>query len=101
MQWAILAAIGYYLYTQGLFSSIAQRVVPESTMDTPLPGGYAIKVPLPQGWRAYRLADGSQVVIRQGAATAPGGWLQAARNREWVWFNEYTGQIRPYDGPVL
>ena len=94
MQWIILAAIAYYLYTQGGLSGIGgQRPQLDTVLNQRLPGGFVIGVPIPQGWRVYRLADGSQVIIKPGAATAPGGWVQGSHNGEWVWFNEQTGGI--------
>ena len=97
MGWLILAAIGYFLYTRGVLSQIIPaRPVPETTMEVPIAGGYSVRVPLPPGYRAYRLADGSQVLISPTAATAPGGWVQGMRNGIRVWFNEATGEIREY-----
>ena len=95
MQWLIVAAVLYYLYTQGGLSGIGgQRPVPDTTIDQRLPGGMVIGLPIPQGWRVWRLADGSQVIIEPGAATAPSGWVQGTHNGEWVWFNENTGELR-------
>ena len=94
MQWIILAAIALYLYTQGGFSGLGQRPQLDTVLNQRLPGGFVIGVPIPQGWRVYRLADGSQVIIQPGAATAPGGWVQAQHNGELIWFNEQTGEIQ-------
>ena len=94
MNWLILGAIAYYLWTQGTFSGLSLgRPLPDTGLDTQLPGGLVIKTPLPTGWRAYRLPDGSQVLIRPNARAAPGGWVEATRNGEVIWFNENTGQI--------
>ena len=98
MQWLILAAIVYYLYTHGGLPGLGQRPVPTTTIDTPMPGGIVLGLPLPPGYRAYRLSDGSQVLIAPNAPQAPGGWVQATRAGQLVWFNETTGQIQqtPY-----
>ena len=93
MQWLILAAIVYYLYTQGGLSIPGQRPVPITTIDTLMPGGIVLGLPLPPGYRAYRLADGTQVLISPNAPQAPGGWVQATRAGELIWFNETTGQV--------
>ena len=95
MQWIILAAIAYYLYTQGGLSGIGgPRPQLDTVLNQRLPGGFVIGVPIPQGWRVYRLADGSQVIIKPGAATAPSGWVQGTHNGALVWFNEQTGQVQ-------
>lgn len=94
MRWLILAGIAWYLYTQGAFRGLGQWPVPMSTLETPLPGGYSVSTPLPEGWRAWRLSDGSQVVVRPEARTAPWGWVQAEHQGQLVWFNEYTGELR-------
>ena len=99
MPWLILALIAYYLYTQGALPLAlpGQRPMPVDVIDMPLPGGIVLGTPLPSGWRAWRLPDGSQVIVRPGMATAPGGWLLAEHRGQRVWFNEQTGQIRPAD----
>ena len=95
MGWLILVVVAYYLYTQGGLGALGSRPVRDTTIQQRLPGGISIGLPIPQGWRVYRLADGSQVIIRPGAATAPGGWVQATKNGQTVWFNENTGQVQP------
>ena len=95
MQWLIVAAVLYYLYTHGGLSGIGgQRPVPDTKIAQKLPGGFVIGLPIPQGWRVWRLADGSQVIIEPGAQTAPGGWVQCTHNGECVLFNEQTGQMQ-------
>ena len=93
MQWIILAAIALYLYTRGGLSGLGPRPQLDTVLNQRLPGGFVIGVPIPQGWRVYRLADGSQVIIKPGAATAPGGWVQATHDGKLIWFNEQTGGI--------
>ena len=87
-----------YLYTHGglpeLQLPVFTRPMRDTKMDQTLPGGIVIGLPVPEGWRVYRLADGSQIVIKPGAATAPGGWVQATHNGKWVWFNETTGKLQ-------
>jgi len=96
MQWLILAAIVYYFYTHGGFAAFGQRPVLDTKIDQQLPGGWVIGAPIPRGWRAWRLADGSQVIIQPGAQTAPGGWVVGTHNGTLIWFNEQTGEIRSY-----
>lgn len=93
--WLILAAVAYYLLTHpGTLGMLGQRAVLDTKIDQQLPGGWVIGAPIPQGWRVWRLPDGSQVIIQAGAATAPGGWVQGTHNGALVWFNEQTGQIQ-------
>ena len=92
--WILLALAVYYLYTHGGLPALGQRPVADTKIDQRLPGGWVIGAPIPQGWRVWRLPDGSQVIIQAGAATAPGGWVQGTHNGELVWFNEQTGEIR-------
>lgn len=92
MRWLLLAGAAWYLYTCGglpLFSG----AVRDTEIRQTLPGGYAVGMPIPHGWRVWRLRDGSQVVIQPGAQTAPGGWVQGTHNGQLVWFNETTGQL--------
>lgn len=92
--WLVLLGVGYYLYTHGGLPVLGQRPQLDTTIQQRLPGGVTIGLPIPAGWRVYRLADGSQVVIQAGAATAPGGWVQAVHNGQVIWFNEQTGQLQ-------
>lgn len=92
--WLILAAVAYYILSQGGLPVLGQRPIPDTKIDRKLPGGFVIGTPIPPGWRVYRLADGSQIIIMAGAATAPGGWVQATHNEQLIWFNENTGQIQ-------
>lgn len=92
--WLILGAVAYYLYTHGGIGSLGQRAVRDTQILQKLPGGFTIGLPIPRGWRVWRLPDGSQVVIQPGAATSPGGWVQGTHDGMPVWFNEQTGQIQ-------
>lgn len=94
MQWLLIIAALYYLYTHGGLAALGQRPVRDIKIDQTLPGGFVIGLPIPHGWRVWRLADGSQVIIQSGAATGPGGWVQGTHNGQWVWFNEQTGEIQ-------
>lgn len=94
MQWLIVAAVLYYLYTHGGLAAFGQRPMLDTKIDQRLPGGFVIGIPIPRGWRVWRLADGSQVIIRPEAQTAPGGWVVGEHNGVDVWFNEQTGQMQ-------
>lgn len=97
MQWLILAAVAYYFYTHGGLSALGtlgQRPIQDTKIQQALPGGFTVGLPIPPGWRVWRLGDGSQVIIQPGAATSPGGWVQGEHNGMLVWFNEQTGEMR-------
>ena len=98
MGYVLGALLLWYLATRGSLTGLNlptfNRPMRDTKMDQTLPGGIVVGLPIPQGWRVYRLADGSQAVIRPGAATAPGGWVQATRNGQLVWFNETSGELQ-------
>ena len=99
MAYVLGALLLWYLATHGggftgLNLPVFTRTTRDTKMDQTLPGGIVIGLPIPEGWRVYRLSDGSQVVIQPGAATAPGGWVQGTHNGQWVWFNETTGELQ-------
>lgn len=93
MQWLILAAVLYYLFTQGMLP-LPGRPTIDSVLYQTLPGGIQVGLPIPEGWAVYRLSDGSQVVVYPNAQTAPGGWVQGTHGGRWVWLNTMTGQLR-------
>lgn len=91
--WLLILGAIYYVYTHGGLQALGQRPMLDTQINQRLPGGFTIGLPIPSGWRVWRLADGSQVIIQPGAATAPGGWVQGTHNGQLVWFNEQTGAI--------
>ena len=98
MGYVLGALLLWYLVTRGGLTGLNlptfNRPMRDTKMDQTFPGGIVVRLPIPEGWRVYRLADGSQVVIKPGAATAPGGWVQGTHNGQWVWFNETNGELQ-------
>lgn len=92
--WLLIAGAAYYLYTHGGLAALGPRAQLDTQLLQKLPGGSIIGIPIPPGWRVWRLADGSQVIIEPGAAVAFGGYVEATHNGMPVWFNEETGDIR-------